>query len=417
MQEPHGDGKERKRYNFDMIPRLKPYFDHKELAAIFSDNRNATQDFEDKLAAKFKAGYGVAFLYGRSGLYALLKCLGIKDSEVIVPAYTCVVVANAVVYSGNIPRFVDVSLDNYGMDLDILEKAINDRTRAIVGTPLFGYPYDVDRLKDIIKRSGRDILLIQDCSHSFGTEYKDELLCNMGDAALFSFSITKPISSVYGGMITTNSEEMYKKLKKYRDENFTRPSLGQNLKMLSLFLTTYAAFFDPSYGFVDFLERHTVVLDSIVKYYREDVIDMPEDYMNKLPSLNAGIGSIQLDKYDGIKEGRCVTAKFYHDALKSIKAITPPLLIKGATYLYCVSMVERREDFIKYMRKKGIQIGSYIEYAIPYMKAYEKYKNGDYPNARMCSRNIINLPSHPSLSGDDLSKIVGHISDYFSSHS
>lgn len=396
-----------------MIPRLKPYFSHKELAAILSDNRNAVQDFEEKLAAKFKARYGVAFLYGRSGLYALLKCLGITDSEVIVPAYTCVVVSNAVVYSGNTPRFVDVSLDNYNMDLNLLEKAINDKTRAIVGTSLFGYPYDVDRLKDIIKRSGRDILLIQDCAHSFGAEYKGGLLCNMGDAALFAFSITKPICSVYGGMITTNSENIYKKLKKYRDENFVEPSIGQNLKMLSLFLTTYAAFFDPFYGFVDFLERRTAVLDPITKYYRSDAIDMPEDYMNKLPSINARIGSIQLDKYDEIKERCRRSAKFYHDALLGLKALTPPPLIGGATYLYCVSMVERREELIEYMRKRGIQIGRYIEYAIPYMKAYEKYRSGDYPNAYMCSRNIINLPSYPSLSEAGLSRIVRYISDYF----
>jgi perosamine synthetase len=81
-----------------MIPRIKPYFGFKELAAIFSKDQNAVRDFEEKFAAKFKAGHAVAFLYGRSGLYALLKCLGIKDSQVIVPAYTCVVVANAVVY-------------------------------------------------------------------------------------------------------------------------------------------------------------------------------------------------------------------------------------------------------------------------------------------------------------------------------
>ena len=397
-----------------MIPRLKPYFDNKELAAILSDNRNAVRDFEAKLAAKYKAGYGVAFLYGRSGLYALLKCLDIKDSEVIVPAYTCVVVSNAVVYSGNIPRFVDINLDNYSMDLDILEKTINDKTRVIVGTPLFGYPYDVDRLKDIIKRSGRNILLIQDCAHSLGTEYNGRLICNMGDAALFSFSITKPISSMYGGMITTNSEEICKKLKIYRDENFAEPSWGENLKMLSLFLTTYAAFFDPFYRFVDFLERRTGVLNPVTKYYREDAIDMPEDYMNKLPSINAMIGSIQLDKYDEIKERRSRIAKFYHEALRGIKAIMPPPLIEGATYLYCVSMVEKREEFIEYMRKRGVQIGNYLEYAIPYMKAYEKYRREDYPNAYMCSRNIINLPCHPSLSEADLSKIVKCVSGFFS---
>jgi perosamine synthetase len=395
-----------------MIPRLKPYFDSRELAAIFSKNRNAVPDFEEKFAAKFKAKHAVAFLYGRSGLYALLKCLGLKNSEVIVPAYTCVVVANAVVYSGNTPKFVDVSLDNYNMDLASLEKAINDKTRAIVATSLFGYPYDIDRLKDIIKRSGRDILLIQDCAQSFGVKYKGGLLCNMGDAGLFAFSITKQLSSIYGGMITTNRDDIYEKLKKYRDENFTEPSSAENSKMLSLFLTAYVAFFEPFYGFVNFLERRTTVVDPISKYYREDVIDMPEDFLSKLPRLNAEIGSIQLDKYDDIEGKRLTTAKFYHDALKGLKGITPPLLIEGATYSYCVAMVSNRDGLIEYMRKKGIQIGINIEYSIPHMKAYEKYKLGDYPNSYACSRNIINLPSHPSLSGSDLSKIVRYISDY-----
>ena len=396
-----------------MIPRLKPYFNHKELAAILPDNRAAVLDFEEKLASKFNARYGLAFLYGRSGLCALLKCMGIKDSEVIMPAYTCMVVANAVVYSGNTPRFVDISLDNYNMDLDLLEKAINSKTRAIVGTSLFGYPYDVNRLKDIIKRSGRDILLIQDCAHSFGVEYNGELICRMGDAALFAFSITKPISSIYGGMITTSRSDIYEKLKRYREVNFREPSLSQDIKMFFLFLTAYAAFFDPFYGFVDFLERRTHVLDPITKYYNANAIDMPKDYMNKLPALNAKIGNIQIDKYDKIIERRRYIAKFYHDSLAGSSNFAPPLLIEGATYLYCVSMVEERAKFIEHMRKKGIQVGDYLEYAIPYMKAYEKYRDGDYPNTYRCFRNIINLPCHPSISDADLSKVVKCVSGYF----
>ena len=395
-----------------MIPRLKPYFDHRELAAIFSANRNSVRDFEEKFAAKFRAKYGTAFVYGRSGLYALLKCLDISDSEVIIPAYTCVVVANSVVYSRNTPKFVDIGLDNYNMDLGLLEKAITDKTKAILATSLFGYPYDVDRLKDIIKRSGRDILLIQDCAQSFGVRHKGELICNMGDAALFAFSVTKQLSSLYGGIITTNREDIYKKLVKYRDNNFKEPSFGENLKMFLLLLTAYAAFFDPFYGIVDFLERRTTILDPIAKYYKEDVIDMPEDFLDKLPGLNARIGTIQLDKYDEIEEKRRAAAVFYNGALARLKGVTAPPLIDGATYSYCVSMVDDRKKFIEYMRKKGIQIGNYIEYAIPYMKVYEKYRGGDYPNALMCSRNIINLPCHPSLSESELSWIVARISDW-----
>jgi perosamine synthetase len=396
-----------------MIPRIKPYFNHKEIFAVFHAGHNTVEEFEKEIASRLKTKYGVAFLYGRSGLYALLKCMGIKGSEVILPAYTCVVAANAVVYSGNIPKFVDISLDNYGMDLDLLEKAINGRTKAIIGTSLFGYPYNADRLREIIKRSGREILLIQDCAHSLGAERNGRLLCNIGDAALFAFSINKEISSIYGGMITTNNEEIYERLKKYRDENFGSPSAGQSLKMFSLFLTTHVAFFSAFYGITNFLEKHTAILDPITKYYKEDTIDMPKDFLDKLPAINACIGSIQLDKYDAIKEKRRAIARFYSEALKNLNGITPPRLIEGATYLYCTLLIDNRERFIEYMSKKNIEIGKYVEYAIPYMKAYEKYKTGDYPNSLLCSRNIINLPCHPSLSWHDLSKITRYITNYF----
>jgi dTDP-4-amino-4,6-dideoxygalactose transaminase len=400
-----------------MIPRIKPYFNHKEIFAAFRAGHNAVEEFEKKAASKFKTKYGVAFLYGRSGLYALLKCMGIKDSEVIMPAYTCVVAANAVAYSGNIPRFVDISLDNYSMDLDLLEKALNNRTKAIIGTSLFGYPYDADRLKEIIKRSGREILLIQDCAHSLGAECNGRLLCNIGDAALFAFSINKEISSIYGGMIVTNSEEIYERLKKYRDGNFGAPSVSQKLKMLSLLLTSYTAFFNPFYGITNFLERNTAILDPITKYYKEDVIDMPKDFLDKLPAVNAGIGDIQLDKYDAIKDTHRAIAKLYSEELKNLKVIALPRMIEGATYLYCTLLINNRERFTKYMRKKGIQIGDYIPYAIPYMKAHKKYKIGDYPNSLLCSQNIINLPCHPSLSRNELSRIIRCTTDYFTDES
>jgi dTDP-4-amino-4,6-dideoxygalactose transaminase len=183
--------------------------------------------------------------------------------------------------------------------------------------------------------------------------------------------------------------------------------------MFFLFLTAYAAFFNPFYGITNFLERRTAVLDPIAKYYKEGIIDMPKDFLDKLPAVNARIGSIQLDKYDAIKERRRAIAKFYNEELKNLKGITPPRLIEGATYLYCVSSINDRERFIEYMRKKGIQIGNYIPYAIPYMKAHKKYKIGDYPNSLLCSRNIINLPCHPSLSRNELSKIVRCMTDYF----
>jgi len=121
-----------------MIPRLKPYFGIEELRSIFKKEENAVEKFEQEFARTFNAKYALSFRYGRSGLYALLKSLNIKNKEIIMPAYTCVVVAHAIVLSGNVPRFVDISLKDYNMNLEMIEKSINKNTGAILATHLFG---------------------------------------------------------------------------------------------------------------------------------------------------------------------------------------------------------------------------------------------------------------------------------------
>ena len=394
-----------------MIPRLKPYFNHKELGAIFSKNKNVVEDFEKKFAKKFETEYAIAFLYGRSGLYALLKCLDIKNSEIIMPAYTCVVVAHAIVYSGNIPRFVDISLDNYNMDLDLVEEAVNKNTKAIIGTSLFGYPYNVTRLKEIIKKSGQDILLIQDSAHSFGAEFNNELICNQGDGAIFGLNISKQISSIFGGMITTNNDVIYKKLKNYRDKNFNRATFRKNLAHLLYFLSTYIIFLSPIYGMVNFLERRTKLIDAFTKYYEEGKVDMPKDFMITMPNIDAKVGIAQLEKYEEIKEKRRGIAKFYDKELKNLDGITLPPLIEGATYSHYVPRVNEREKLIRYMRKGGLQIGRLIEYSIPHMKAYEKYSDSEYPNSLKCTSTTINLPNYPDLKKVQIKYIVEQLKE------
>lgn len=389
-----------------MIPRLKPYFNHKELFALFSRIKNPVEEFEKRFADKFGAKHAIAFLYGRSGLFALFKCLGIKNSEIIMPAYTCVVVANAIIYSENIPHFIDIDFKDYNMDLDLVEKVINEKTRAIIGTSLFGYPYDVDRLRKIIEKSGREILLVQDCAHSFGAEFDSKLICNQGDAALFALNISKQISSIFGGMITTNNGDIYRKLKNYRDKNFKRPTLIKNLSHLTYFLSTYLTFSSPLYGLVNFLERNTTLTDAFTKYYEDNKIDMPKDFMTKMPNINAKVGIAQLKKYDKIKDKRRKMAEFYNKELKGSDGPTLPPLIKGATYSHYVPRVEDRKILINHMLSKGIQLGELIEYSIPYMKAYEKYKEKEYPVSLEASKTAINLPNYPDLREKDIKYIT-----------
>src|SRR5439155_8668796 len=150
--------------------------------------------------------------------------LGIEGGEIVVPAYTCVVVPHAIVLSGNTCRFVDVTLRDYNMDMDEIAAAFNERTRAVIATHLFGYPLDCDRLRNIVRaaeaRFGRKIYVIHDCAHSFGARWNGRLVCNEGDAALFGLGISKLMTSVFGGMVTSHDQDVISRLREFRERTF-----------------------------------------------------------------------------------------------------------------------------------------------------------------------------------------------------
>ena len=140
-----------------MIPRFKPSLNLREILRLFRLNRGAVERFEKEFAKKFQSIDAVAFPYGRSAQWAFLKALGIENAEIIMPAYTCSVVAHAVTLSGNEPRFIDIDLQDYNMNLDLAEAAINERTRVIIATHTFGYPQDLERLESMVEKAEKKI--------------------------------------------------------------------------------------------------------------------------------------------------------------------------------------------------------------------------------------------------------------------
>lgn len=388
-----------------MIPRLKPYYGVRELKAALQLYKKAVIDFEEGFAKKFGARHALAFPYGRSGLYTLFKVLGIENAEVIMPAYTCVVVPNATVISGNIPKFVDISLKDYNMDLALLEDAITDKTRIIIPTHLFGYPMNINEIERIVSNANQDIVVIQDCAHSFAAEYNGEFVCSHGDAALYSLSIGKPMSSIFGGIITTNDDVIYDKMKEYRDQYFSRPSIFKQLRKFLYLVAVLVAFNNKVYGFVNFLER-SHFLDRYTKYYEEDKIYLPKDFMGLYGDVEARVGLVQLEKYDEINKRKRIIAAYYNEQLQDLDGIELPPIIDGATYSHYVVRVDNRDKLLEKMRKCGVQLGQLIEYSIPHMKAYEKYKDNEFPNSLYCSKTTINLPNYPALKEQELDYII-----------
>ncbi|HLE10823.1 MAG: hypothetical protein A2504_11760 [Bdellovibrionales bacterium RIFOXYD12_FULL_39_22] len=370
-----------------MIPRFKPFLGSREFLAIFTPARSsAILSFEKAFAQKMKQKYALSFPYGRTGMMMLLRALGLKDKEVICPAYTCVVVPHAITYSKNIPVFVDSSKDDYNMDYDLIEQAISEETGAIIATSIFGNPVNLDRLNEV-KEKFPHVHIIQDCAHSFGAEWKGMRVNIGGVAAVYGLNISKIMTSVFGGMITTDSEDLYLSLKKLRDSELEKVGITKSIMRRSYLLAIYIAFNPFIYSFVNFLERHGF-LKRFVKYFDETKIDMPGDYLDQMTNFEAEIGLIQTAKYDQIITKRQQLGKIY-DRYLGVASIS------GKTYSHYPVLVNDRANVLARALGEGIQLGTIIDYSCEKMAVYKRCKfftkNG-ISNVGFFRENVINIP-------------------------
>lgn len=395
-----------------MIPRLRPFAGSEELLALFSPTKDAVAKFESEFAHTFNTQFAIAFPYGRSALWAFFKAMRIENAEIVQPAYTCSVVGHATVLSGNIPRFVDCSLYDYNMDLEKFEKTINEHTRAVIPTHIFGYPMDVDRVnlivKDAEKRFGHRIFVIQDCAHSFEAEWQGNSVINAGDGALFGLGISKQITSIFGGMLSTNDMNIAGKLRSWRDANFIEKNWFEKVRRTLYFPAALIAFNDLIYELTFWLQERTSLLKGLTDaYHLDEKIHFPPDYAHLLSDVEAKVGYRQLRKYPFIKTRKREIAKFYFEKLKVSKDWILPPEIAGATYSHYPIRVPDREEIMKKTVRKGVQLGKLIEYSMPHLPAYRKYiGNKRFPNSLLCSQSMINLPIQPSLTDKQLTNIV-----------
>lgn len=389
-----------------LIPRFKPEYGLKEWISLINvfDSKNAISSYEDNFAKKFASSYGTMFSHGRSGLYALFKIWNLKDDEIICPAYTCVVVPNAIVLSGNIPIFVDCEKDHFNMSLTGISNAINEKTRAIIVTHLFGYPMDVNKINEIVKdaeeKFGNKIYIIQDCAHSYGSKWNGELVTKYGDASIFGSNISKLMNSIFGGMVITNSLSTYTELKKWRDTNLKKVNIRKTFYRFIYFIFVNIAFTRPIYSIVNWCERNGLI-DRFVKYYAEGVINFPNDWDQMPTPLEARIGKAQLSKYDSIVNNRIERARKIivgskHNDFKFLSND------KGCTYSHLVAVVKDRDATLEEFRKYNIQLGIIIEYSIPKMDSFKTYKTVETPYSDYLSEHCINFPIHSGATFTDL---------------
>lgn len=382
-----------------MIPRLSPKLGICEIiSALNAFHKNPIVQFETKFAKEMRQDHALSFPYGRTGLTLLLQAWGFQNKEIICPAYTCVVVPHAIVTSGNIPVFVDSQDSDFNMDLTKVEHAITDQTAAIIITSIFGYPADLDHLERIRKKYPH-IKIIQDCAHSFSASWNGKMVQQAGDAAIFGLNISKLMTSIFGGMVTTDNSELFQKLHALREQKLQKPSIIKSVKRLLYLIAIYPTFWTKTYGLVYHL-IHSGALNRFVKYYDDSVIDMPSDYLEGLTKLEARVGITQLRRYSSIIEERRTVAAYYDRMLIEGKSFKKPPLVEGATYSHYVVRVPKKWEYIKKVAKKGVELGHLIEYTIPLMSAYKSYtKDQTFKTSKEMAKETINLPLCKGVAG------------------
>ncbi len=166
--------------------------------------------FISRFAAYHGAEHGVAISSGSAALRIALLALGLEPGdEVIVPPYTFLATATAVIEANGTPVFADIQADTFNLNPDSVQAAITSRTRAIIPVHLGGLPVDFDALRAIAEEHG--LYIIEDACHAHGARYKDRSVGSLGDMACFSFQSTKNMTSGEGGIILTNNTEMYQR--------------------------------------------------------------------------------------------------------------------------------------------------------------------------------------------------------------
>ncbi len=168
------------------------------------ENQGIVSAYEDEFAKWNGSSYAFAYMSGREALSACIKALDLMPGdEVIMPAYTCVVVPNAFKYDGIKVVYCDIELESYGLDVAQVEAKISSKTKAILIQHLYGLVCrDYEALLELAQRHG--LRVIEDCAHATGAVYKGTKVGNYGDVAFYSSEKSKIFNPIQGGMIVTN---------------------------------------------------------------------------------------------------------------------------------------------------------------------------------------------------------------------
>lgn len=372
----------------------------------------AIKDLERLFRNYFGFKNAFSFNSGRSSLIAILKAMDIgAGDEVIVQAFTCNAAVNPIIHVGARPVYADID-DNLNISALEVSKKITDKTKAVMIQHTFGYPADIDEIRKICTIN--KIYLIEDCAHALGTKYKDSFCGSFGDASFFSFGRDKIISSVYGGMVTVNNDDLLEKIAHCQKE-FDYPSLSWTLQQLlhpvlmnNIVLPLYSS--KIGRGILAMFLNLNILSKAVTSM--ENQGKLPLYFPKRMPNALAILAINQFNKLDRFNEHRKEIAKIYKSLLlnkKEFKVIFKEDKDKEPIYLKFPLLNVNPVKVVREARKNEIYLndGWFGSVVVPPLTSLEKvcYVANSCPRAEEVCKRILCLPTHINISREDAKRV------------
>lgn len=369
------------------IPVNRPLLDGNERKYIddcvdtgwISSSGGYIDAFEKGMAKYVGKKYAVAVSNGTTALEAAVLALNLpKGSEVIMPDFTIISCVQAIVKAGLIPVPVDCALDTWNMNTDLIEKEINERTKAIMVVHIYGLPTDMSKVFALAKKY--NLKIIEDAAEAHGLTWNDKMCGGIGDVSIFSFFPNKHITSGEGGMIITNDEAIYERAKKVRN-----------------------LFFDP--------ER---------RYIHEE---FGSNF--RMTNMQAAIGLAQLEKIDRTLIKKREIGNKYYNAFKGFDNIILQLnkteYADNIYWIFGIVMKDGSHDadyMMKALADKGIETRHFF---YPMHKQPALLKEGccsekilddkKFPNSNYISKNGFYIPSGVGITDEEQDYVIQVVSE------
>ncbi len=350
--------------------------------------------FENKLSKYVGAKYSVAVNSATSGLHIACKAIGLGVGDYLwTSSNSFVASSNCALYCGSKVDFIDIELDNYNIDIGLLEKKLikakklNKLPKIIVPVLYAGNPHDMYKLKKLSKKF--NFKIVEDASHALGAKYFGNKVgsCKYSDITVFSMHPVKMITTAEGGIATTNNKEYFKKMNLFRSHGITR-----NKKEF------YKKKFNETH-----YEQHFL------------------GFNYRLNDIQSSLGISQLKKIKFFLKERRSIKNFYDKELINCPLILPKEKknIQSSWHIYPVLIDKektnkKKDDLLKYLRKNNILVNTHY-IPIPSQPFYKKlgFKDRNYKKSIYFYEQEISLPIYVGLSKKNLTNIISKIYSFF----